>query len=721
MVVILDRDGRVAEIDNLWTAELRIGSVHTDLELALGLADGKQLETAVAEILSGAVSGSSLDIQRADGAAVRATIATRSIARRDGAVLTFTKVEAELGDFERRLNEIYSIADIGDFEYVAADDRTRLSPPVMRMFGLPDDAPGRSRQFFDSVHPDDRQRVSAIHGDVSWRQARMEFRIVRPDGEVRHISAIMHRVVDAAGKITRVFGVDHDVTERRLAEERLDRLFEASIDILTIISFRGHFKRVNPAFVALMGYSEEELCARPAIEFVHPDDREETMKGVMAQLYEGNRHRIENRYICKNGSIVRLSWTMSPSGKDILGVARDITAEHEAAAELLRAKETAEAASQAKSEFLATMSHEIRTPLNGVIGSADLLRTSKLSPEQRERIETIHESGQLLLTLLNDVLDLSRIEAGHLQMEKRPFDLHHALSSAAELWVPTARAKGLALTLEFAPDLPKTVDGDETRVRQIVSNLLSNAVKFTAQGSVTLHAASDGAGIALCVRDTGCGISADVLPRLFQKFSQGDASVTRRYGGTGLGLAICRHLAEMMDGSISVESVAEKGSTFTVELALPRVSTPVGVKPMADKVPETRPGLHVLVAEDNAINRKLIEHMLEALGHSCDFAEDGEQAVARASERPYDAILMDVQMPVLDGISAARRVRALPGAPANAYIIAVTANAMSGDKEKYLAAGMDSYVSKPISMGDLARALDAVPAAQRPGLAHTHA
>ena len=492
-------------------------------------------------------------------------------------------------------------------------------------------------------------------------------------------------------------------------------MFDASIDILSIISFRGFFKRANPAFTTLLGYSEEELCARPAIEFVHPEDRDATMEGVRVQLYEGDRRRIENRYVRKDGSTVRLAWTMSSSGRDILGVARDITAEHEAAAELRRAKETAEAASSAKSEFLATMSHEIRTPLNGVIGMAELLRTTALTPEQRGRVETIHESGQLLLTLLNDILDLSRIEAGKLEIEKRNFDLHYALKSATDLWAPAARAKGLTLDCVLSSDLPQTVEGDETRVRQIVSNLVSNAVKFTVCGSVTLAGARDGQGVTINVRDTGCGIGDDVLPKLFQKFSQGDASVTRRHGGTGLGLAICRHLAEMMGGTISVRSAKDSGSTFTVRLALRQVSTAGGPKHGANAMSAGAEGLHVLVAEDNAINRKLIEHMLEALGHTCDFAEDGEQAVACASARPYDAILMDVQMPILDGISAAKRIRALEGAVSTTHIIAVTANAMTGDREKYLAAGMDGYVSKPISMAELARTLDLLrtgPAAQ---------
>ncbi len=718
MVVILDGEGHIADVDDSWGVDLERGqpycSVVDRVVGSLGAGERQRLSQAAAEVLSGKVTQRSVDLRVGSGDLVRITVTARSIGKRDGASVSHILVmdeqlrAAELSDIEHRLNEIYRIADIGDFEYVTAEDCTRLSPPILRMFGLPDDAPGKSQDFFSSVHPDDHQRVLTMHNDPSWRQSKFEFRIVRPDGEIRHIAATMHREFDENGKVTRIFGIDHDVTARRQAEERLERLFEASIDILTIISFRGFFTRANAAFTSLLGYSEDELRAKPAIEFVHTDDREATMKGVLAQLYEGDRHRIENRYIRKDGSVVRLAWTMSPSGRDILGVARDVTAEHAAAEELRRAKDAAEAASSAKSEFLATMSHEIRTPLNGVIGTAELLRTTKLSPDQRERVETIHESGQLLLTLLNDILDLSRIEAGRLEMEQRPFDLHHALSSAVELWAPAARAKELRLDCVFADALPKMVEGDETRVRQIVSNLVSNAVKFTSRGSVTLRAARDGESIVFSVRDTGCGIDVDVLPRLFRKFSQGDASVTRRHGGTGLGLAICRHLAEMMDGSITVESVVGEGSIFTVRLALRAVSTNSGAKPMTNTISASERPLHVLVAEDNAINRKLIEHMLEALGHTCDFADDGEQAVTRAGERAYDAILMDVQMPVLDGISAARRVRALPGPVAKTHIIAVTANAMSGDKEKYLAAGMDGYVSKPISMTDLARALDQV-------------
>jgi PAS domain S-box-containing protein len=533
---------------------------------------------------------------------------------------------------------------------------------------------------------------------------------MRPDGEVRHIWTTITRERDANGAVVRAFGLHHDLTNRRLAEERLDRLFEASIDVLCIISFKGFFKRVNPAFARLLGFSEEELSAKPCIDFVHPDDRERTMKHVMAQLYENDRQRIDNRYIAKDGSIVWLSWTMSAAGRDILGVARDITTEHMRAEELVRAKEAAEAASRAKSEFLATMSHEIRTPLNGVIGMADLLRTTPLSPEQRERVETIHDSGRVLLAVLNDILDLSRIEAGRLELERRPFDLGRAVRSATDLWSSAASAKGLSFSCEVGRGVPQSVEGDEVRVCQILGNLLSNAVKFTAQGEIALRISLEQAtGKIVCeVSDTGDGIAPDVLPKLFVKFAQGDASVTRRHGGTGLGLAISLQLAELMGGTITVTSKIGAGTTFRVTLGLAAVAPAAAAEPDESGAAAHKGTLNVLVAEDNAVNRKLVGLMLESLGHVCAFAEDGEQAVVRAQEPGFDVILMDVQMPVLDGMGAANRIRALEGHVARIPIIAVTANAMSGDREKYLAAGMDGYVSKPISLASLAEALEKV-------------
>jgi PAS domain S-box-containing protein len=728
-VAILDRDGIIVDVNEAWRdfgrrngyAGEGFGIGEKYVRHCNGSEDGdaQAVVEGIAAVLVGKRTHFTMDYpcHSPDGERwFRVFVTPRSFASREGAIVAHVEVtrekenEKHLNDAQRRLDQLYRMADIGDFEYFAREDRSRLSPPILRIWGLPPDSQGNREDFLASLHPDDHTRVAAMLADPHWTEAKADYRIVRPDGEVRYIHAWATREFDAEGKLVRMFGVDQDVTKSRQADERLNRLFEASIDVLCLISFKGYFKRVNPAFVKLLGFSEEEFASKPCVEFVHPEDRERTMKHVMAQLYENDRQPIVNRYTAKDGTIVWLSWTMSAAGRDILGVARDITAERARAEELVRAKEVAEAASRAKSEFLATMSHEIRTPLNGVIGMADLLRTTGLTPQQREHVETIHDSGRMLLALLNDILDLSRIEAGKLELERRPFDLRRALRSLSELWAPSARAKGLAFACEIENGVPQLVEGDEVRVCQILGNLLSNAVKFTAAGRVELRVArlATREQLRFTVSDTGPGIAADVAARLFEKFSQGDASVTRRHGGAGLGLAISRRLARLMGGDITLESEPSAGASFAVTLALATAAANSNTARSTDAATVAANGLNILIAEDNAVNRKLIALMLEALGHTCTFAEDGEKAVALAAHGGFDVVLMDVQMPVIDGIEAARRIRALGTEAAHVPVIAVTANAMSGDREKYLAAGMDGYVSKPITIAALAEALEAV-------------
>jgi PAS domain S-box-containing protein len=645
----------------------------------------------------------------------RLFVSPRSFRKRDGVVVTHVPVTRErelefaLRDSERRLNEIYRVADIGDFEFDASTNTSWLSPSVVGIWGRPENELGSREQFFETIHPDDRDRVAQQLAQGEWQKLTLSYRIMRPDGEVRHIATTIQRTLGDDGRPLRAFGLHHDVTSRQLAEERLNGLFDASVEVLTVISFTGHFKRINPALVKLLGYTAEELMSRSCIDFVHPDDRERTMRQVLAQLFDGYSDKIENRYIRKDGSIALLSWSMSPSGRDILGVARDITEERAAAEALQRAKEAAEAANRAKSEFLATMSHEIRTPLNGVIGMADLLRTTTLSPTQREQVEAIHESGRVLLIVLNDILDLSRIEAGKLELEMRPFNLRCAAGSLSDLWSQAAAAKGLTFECHMAGNVPETVRGDEVRLRQVLGNLLSNAVKFTDQGCVRLHVSFVEASGNICfdVSDTGPGIDEATQARLFDKFSQGDASVTRKHGGTGLGLAISRQLAELMGGNLTLASRVGEGSTFSATFGFETVATPVATA-------EDRPfrtsanALEVLVAEDNLINRKLMALMLEALGHRCTFAENGAQAVMLATHGAFDVIFMDVQMPELDGIAATGLIRALGTPAARTPIVAVTANAMTGDRERYITAGMDAYVSKPISLESIMKVLESL-------------
>jgi signal transduction histidine kinase len=452
---------------------------------------------------------------------------------------------------------------------------------------------------------------------------------------------------------------------------------------------------------------------------VHPADRDHAKALWDQHLMDGRPYRSVHRILQTDGPYF---WAENAveSFRDergrvvrvVIG-SRNIDREKRAELALAKARDDAEAANRAKSLFLATMSHEIRTPLNGVLGMTQAMAMDELSPVQRERLGVVHASGEALLAILNDVLDLAKIEAGKLDIEEIEFDLEAVVRGAHQAFTVQAHAKGLSFALDLAGAQGLYI-GDPTRLRQILYNLVSNALKFTDRGEIRVTVRWACETLTLAVKDTGVGIPADRLPLLFGRFAQADASTTRRFGGTGLGLAICRELATMMGGSVDVQSTLGVGSVFTLSLPLERVggsraSAPLLAPPAPDAAPNSLK-LRVLAAEDNSVNQLVLKTLLHQLGVDLMVVDNGAEAVEAWEAEEWDVILMDVQMPQMDGPTAARLIRKREAADGRARtpIIALTANVMSHQLAEYIAAGMDGHVPKPIEAARLFEALEAL-------------
>lgn len=519
-----------------------------------------------------------------------------------------------------------------------------------------------SNRIADGPHVEGKAKIFVNGKEIAWILVRLSRSVVAA-AEARHLTQVLYTVAAlAVALLSSLFAALHFLTRP------LDRMTDL-----------------------MQRFATGQLGGR--IPFVTRNDEVGRMAQALAVFRD---HAIERRNA--ELALQRRSEELSALNKD-----------------LLKARDAAESANRIKSEFLASMSHEIRTPMNGIVGMVHVLMATPLEHDQREKLSTLASAASSLLNILNDILDISKIEAGRLELDVAAFQPRRMLDDMMALWRPSALNKRLGLKGDVEAGVPAVLTGDANRIGQIVANYLGNAIKFTERGCVTVRLSGEPSGdglyrLRVAVTDTGIGIATDTIPRLFQKFSQADNSTTRRFGGTGLGLAICRELAQLMGGEVGVDSTPGKGSTFWFAADC-RVADAT-VLPMPEAMARSRllalPGerrLKLLVVEDNHVNQVVISSMLRAAGHACDIAKDGAEAIAGVQKSRYDGVLMDIQMPVIDGVEATRIIRKLGDHYVKLPIIALTANAMAGDEERYLGLGMNDYVPKPIDPDRLTLAL----------------
>ncbi|MGB8354324.1 MAG: PAS domain S-box protein [Chthoniobacteraceae bacterium] len=649
--------------------------------------------------------------------------------------------EASILESEERFKQAFQFAGTG-MAIVGLDGSwVRVNSALCEIVGYSEEELFQ-KTFADITHPDDLERdLDNVRDLIAGRSRhyQMEKRYFHRDGHVVWIRLNASIVRSAAGAPLYFISQVEDVTARKRAEKELRNIQQFQETILRGISHGVHgidclgdIVFENPAASKMLGWDEADLVGTPAHPTMHhhrPDGSAYPVKDcpIHATLHDGQyRHVNDEVFWRKDGTSFPVEYSVAPIRSEtgeITGavvVFVDITERKRAEDELRAAKEAAEAATRTKSEFLANMSHEIRTPMNGVVGMTGLLLDTALDPEQRMFAETIRTSAESLLGIINDILDFSKIEAGKLTFEELAFDLRETVESTLDMLGSPARAKEIALSGFIDPAVPIHLHGDPGRVRQVLTNLIGNAIKFTNRGTVSLGvtAEMEMAGEVVLrfeVRDTGIGISKETQERLFQAFVQADGSTRRKFGGTGLGLAICRQLVEQMGGSIGVESEPGVGSAFWFTARFVRQSgvkaqDAGAVKKDNTQTPDALPGkLRILIAEDNIVNQRVALGQLAKLGCTADMVANGFEALEALRRIPYDIVLMDCQMPEMDGFQATREIRLRERGQRRVWIIAMTANTMSGDREACIAAGMDDYIGKPTRVEELRAALMRAP------------
>ena len=632
--------------------------------------------------------------------------------------------EAVLKNSELLLRQSQEVAGMGSYRLNITTGKWVGSDVLNKVFGIDQAFDHSVEEWIALIHPDDRTKLADyFQNEVLGKGENFnrEYRVIRPvDHAEIWVNGLGKLEFDADGHPVTMFGTIQDITKRKQAEAELRTLraaVEQSANMIEVTDPMGTIEYVNPAFEKGTGYSSAEAVGRnPRILKSGRQDAgfyRNLWETITArQIWRGEFH---NRR--KDGSLYWESATISPVQNErgeivhFIAIKENITERKAMEARLAGALDRAEAGSHAKSEFLAIMSHELRTPLNGVLGFAELLEDTDLDDEQKTFAQTITKSGNHLLAIVNDILDFSSIEKGAMAICVAPFAFAGLVKSSEEAIGKSAKDKGLLFQSVIEPLVPEQILGDEQRIRQILINLLGNAVKFTSSGSVTLRVAAttEGGGqfLDFSVEDTGIGMPPETLGILFNPFKQADMKMNRTFGGTGLGLAISKRLAEAMGGTITVTSTPNKGSTFTFRLPL---DIPLPFRAPADPDPcpadsALPAGARVLVVEDDQNCSVLAGKMLQSLGLRAEFAAEGAEAVNAFAPGKYFAILMDMSMPVMDGLEATKSIREIEKTATRVPIIALTANVMPGDRERCLAAGMDDFLTKPFKRAELAAKL----------------